>query len=44
MYESTIAQHNEPIWRAEGNVEQAETSKRNAEDYRAAIDKLKENQ
>lgn len=49
MFESAIAQlevsaatceNNAPIWEAEGNQEQAATSRQNAEDYRAAIQVL----
>ena len=51
MYESAIAQlivsaetceMNAPIHESEGNHEQAETSRKNAESYRAAIERLKE--
>lgn len=50
MYESAIAQlevsattceNNAPIWEAEGNHEQAEASWHNAENYRAAIERLR---
>lgn len=50
MFDSAIAEleinaqtceTNAPIWESEGNHEQAETSRKNAESYRAAIERLK---
>lgn len=36
-------ENNAPIWEAEGNHAQAEHCREAAEDYRAAIQRLKEN-
>lgn len=36
-------ENNVPHWEAEGNHEQADLCRKSADDYRAAIQKLKEN-